>query len=84
MVANQECCHASRSSSAGDVRALGIVTMLLMQKYRSDNGDLGIEDTQRWPLDSDAVQFLTETNAAKSAQELMKVGNEFRRWRNHV
>lgn len=71
--ANQECCHKSGLSSAGDVRALGIITMLLMQKYHSNNGDLGIEDTQRWPLDSDAVQFLTELSAEKPVQKLMKV-----------
>jgi hypothetical protein len=62
------------------VRALGIITMLLMQKYHSDNGDLGIKDTQRWPLDSDAVQFLTETSAAKPVQVLMKVRYGFLPW----
>lgn len=75
IVANQEYCFPSNSGSVEDVRALGVITMLLMQKYHSDNGDLGIEDTQRWSLDSDAVQFLIETNAAKPTHELIKVSS---------
>jgi hypothetical protein len=78
IVANQECCRTAGSSNAGDVRALGIIAMLLMQKYPTENGDLGVEDTKRWPLDSDPVKFLTETNTAKSARELLKVSDEFR------
>jgi hypothetical protein len=57
------------------VRALGIITMELMQKYTQDNGAVGVENLNRWPSDSDAVAFLSETTSATSACELRKVSD---------
>jgi hypothetical protein len=47
--------------------------MLLMQKYAKDGGAIGVDDLRRWPSDSDAVGFLSETTTAASAQKLMEV-----------
>lgn len=60
------------------MRALGIITMELMQKYTQDNGTVGVENLDRWPSDSDAVTFLSETTSAASARELSKVSSPFR------
>ncbi|KFY68719.1 hypothetical protein V496_00863 [Pseudogymnoascus sp. VKM F-4515 (FW-2607)] len=70
-IANQQCCDKSlRNQEPRDVRALGIITMELMQKYTQDNGAVGVENLDRWPSDSDAVTFLSETTSAASAREL--------------
>lgn len=47
--------------------------MELMQKYTKDDGAVGIENLDRWPSDSAAVEFLSATTSASSAKELMKV-----------
>ncbi|OAF55375.1 hypothetical protein VC83_08334 [Pseudogymnoascus destructans] len=75
-IANQQCCEKTektqRNREPQDVRALGIITMELMQKYTQDNGAVGVENLDRWPSDSDAVTFLSETTSAASARELRK------------
>lgn len=47
--------------------------MELMQKHLKEDGVVGIEDLDRWPSDSAAVEFLSATTSATSANELMKV-----------
>jgi hypothetical protein len=47
--------------------------MELMQKYTKDDGAVGVDDLRRWPSDSDAVGFLSETTSAASAGALIKV-----------
>ncbi|KAL5344938.1 hypothetical protein ACLOAV_009891 [Pseudogymnoascus australis] len=70
-IANQQFCDKpQRNQEPRDVRALGIITMELMQKYTQDNGAVGVENFDRWPSDSDAVAFLSETTSAASAREL--------------
>ncbi|ELR03574.1 hypothetical protein GMDG_06232 [Pseudogymnoascus destructans 20631-21] len=75
-IANQQCCEKTektqRNREPQDVRALGIITMELMQKYTQDNGAVGVENLDRWPSDPDAVTFLSETTSAASARELRK------------
>ncbi|KFZ16912.1 hypothetical protein V501_02011 [Pseudogymnoascus sp. VKM F-4519 (FW-2642)] len=72
-IANQQCCDKPLGiEEPRDVRALGIITMELMQKYTQDNGAVGVENLDRWPSDSDAVTFLSETTSAASARELRK------------
>ncbi|KFY83274.1 hypothetical protein V498_08189 [Pseudogymnoascus sp. VKM F-4517 (FW-2822)] len=72
-IANQQCCEKTeRNREPRDVRALGIITMELMQKYTQDNGAVGVENLDRWHSDSDAVAFLSETTSAASARELRK------------
>ncbi|KFY50099.1 hypothetical protein V495_00354 [Pseudogymnoascus sp. VKM F-4514 (FW-929)] len=72
-IANQQCCEKpQRNREPRDVRALGIITMELMQKYTQDNGAVGVDNLDRWPSGSDAVTFLLETKSAGSARELRK------------
>lgn len=56
-----------------DVRAVGYITMELMQKYAKEDGAIGIENLNRWSMDSDAVKFLSMTTSAGSIEELRKV-----------
>ena len=51
--------------------------MELMQKYTQDNGAVGVENLDRWPSDSDAVTFLSETTSAASICELREVFSPF-------
>ncbi len=47
--------------------------MELMQKHVKEDGAVGIENLDRWPSDSAAVEFLSATTSASSAKELMTV-----------
>ncbi|OBT39550.1 hypothetical protein VE00_09473 [Pseudogymnoascus sp. WSF 3629] len=73
-IAGQECCQemASSGSSSRDIRALGIITMELMQKYAKDDGAIGIDDLERWPSDCNAVGFLSMTTSATHVDELLQ------------
>ncbi len=76
MAADQERCRSvdpSGKIGVGDVRALSRIVMELMQKYVKEDGAIGIENLDRWPHDSAAVDFLSLTTSATSAKELMKV-----------
>jgi hypothetical protein len=55
--------------------ALTTITMLLMQKYVKDGDIVGIVDVQRWPGDSDAVEFLLSTTSVVAVEHLKKVSN---------
>jgi hypothetical protein len=71
----QECCHDRplTDTEPRDLRALSSITMELMQKYVKDGGAVGVDDLRRWPSDSKAVGFLSETTSATSVERLMKV-----------
>ena len=71
--AGQESCHTADRSCSSDVSALGYITVELMQKYENDSGIIGVEDMNRWPADSEAVNFLSMTTSAGSVDELKKV-----------
>jgi hypothetical protein len=71
-IANQECCGVTDGSNR-DVRAVGYITMELMQKYAKEDGAIGIENLNRWAMDSDAVKFLSMTTSTGSIEELRKV-----------
>ena len=43
------------------------------QKHVKEDGVVGIEDLDRWPSDSAAVDFLSATTCASSAKQLMTV-----------
>ena len=73
-VANQELCSTADRSKPCDVRAVGYITMELMQKYAKEDGAIGIENLNRWSMDSQAVKFLSMTTSAGSIEELRKVG----------
>jgi len=74
--ASQECGRDIDSSPGADLvdfKALGYITMELMQKYVKDDGAIGMEDFDRWPFDSKAVQFLAMITSTTSIQALRKV-----------
>ncbi|KAH6703061.1 kinase-like domain-containing protein [Leptodontidium sp. MPI-SDFR-AT-0119] len=54
-----------------DLKALGYVTMELMQKYLSSSGSMGLEDFRYWPSDGKAVSFLAMTTSATSLEQLL-------------
>ena len=66
---------ASSGSPSRDIRALGIITMELMQKYAKDDGAIGVDDLERWPSDCNAVGFLSMTTSATHADELLQVSS---------
>jgi hypothetical protein len=47
--------------------------MELMQGYPKEDGAIGVDDVDRWPLDSNAVDFLSITESVTSVVELTKV-----------
>ena len=47
--------------------------MELMQKYSKEDGAIGVEDLDRWPFNSNAVAFLSDTTSALSVKELNQV-----------
>ncbi len=47
--------------------------MELMQKHIKEDEVVGIENLDRWPSDSAAVEFLSATTSVSSAKELMTV-----------
>jgi len=46
--------------------------MELMQGYAKDDGAIGIDDLRRWPLHSNAINFLSTAVSAASVAELMQ------------
>ena len=48
--------------------------MELMQKYEKGDGVLGVDDLDRWPIDSNAFGFLTTTSSTESIDVLRQVG----------
>ena len=48
--------------------------MEFMQKYTKEDGAVGIEDLDRWPADSNAVNFLSVTTSEPSMDDLKEVG----------
>jgi hypothetical protein len=46
--------------------------MRLMQKNGKNQGVVGVNDLERWPIDSAAVEFLSATETAESIESLDK------------
>ncbi|KAB8235851.1 uncharacterized protein BDW43DRAFT_308662 [Aspergillus alliaceus] len=46
------------------------MTMDLMRTYEKDNGVVGVDDLDLWPVDSDAFSFLSMTSSAGSIEML--------------
>jgi hypothetical protein len=51
--------------------------MELMQKYEKDDGLVGVNDLNRWPVDSDAVGFLSAVSSGTSIKALKQVSQIF-------
>lgn len=47
--------------------------MELMQKYVKDDGMVGVDDVDRWPVDSDAFGFLSAISTTESIETLKQV-----------
>ncbi|KAJ5264903.1 hypothetical protein N7505_007696 [Penicillium chrysogenum] len=47
--------------------------MRLMQKNGKNQGVVGVNDLERWPIDSAAVEFLSATETAESIESLDKL-----------
>ncbi|KAH9905236.1 kinase-like domain-containing protein [Xylariomycetidae sp. FL2044] len=60
------------SGANADVRALSDVVMELMQGYVKEQGAVGVDDLERWPSDSHAVNFLSATTYASEIGELIR------------
>ncbi|KAL2696046.1 hypothetical protein AAEP93_003346 [Penicillium crustosum] len=57
-------------SEAAYIAALPLITMRLMQKCDKDEGVVGVNDLERWPIDSAAVGFLSATETAGTIKSL--------------
>jgi hypothetical protein len=55
------------------IKALTFITMKLMQKYEKNNKLIEINDLNRWPVDSDAVEFLSATSSTVFIKILKQV-----------
>ncbi|KAL4929411.1 uncharacterized protein BDV17DRAFT_281399 [Aspergillus undulatus] len=79
------CVEQSLENSQSEmIKALANITMILMQKHEKDDREdgnpvIGVEDTDRWPLDSPAFQFLLATSSAGSIDELRQHAFVFHR-----
>lgn len=49
--------------------------MQLMQKYDKADGTIGVDDLQRWPMDSAAKGFLSASGSAVSLEVLKQVSH---------
>lgn len=72
---SQECCESRPHGGTGirHLSALSVIVMELMQGYSKEDGAIGVDDLDRWPLDSNAVNFLSMTEFVTSVVELTKV-----------
>ncbi|KAJ5988269.1 hypothetical protein N7481_003479 [Penicillium waksmanii] len=71
-IASLEMCMESQPGEIQRVyiKALSSITMETMQKYVKDDGVVGVDDVDRWPVDSDAFEFLSALSTAKSIESL--------------
>lgn len=73
--ASEEYCESSpyNNTRSRHIEALSKIVMELMQGYFKEDEAIGVEDLDRWPSDSNAVNFLSTTVTAASLAELMEV-----------
>lgn len=62
-----------RQSDLSYTRSLPSIVMCLMQKYEKDKGIIGVDDLERWPVGSDAFEFLSATSSISSLKDLKEV-----------
>lgn len=66
-------CVKGSPDQSRSIDAVASITTLLMQKYTKSNGAKGIDNVDRWSVDSLAFQFLLKTDTAQSIDELKDV-----------
>ncbi|BDD61486.1 hypothetical protein MPDQ_004948 [Monascus purpureus] len=62
--------HLPGQSQAPMMNALATIAMELMQNYDKDDGLRGIDDVNRWPVESWPFKFLEATTTAVSVEQL--------------
>ncbi|KAH1602583.1 hypothetical protein KXV78_000778 [Aspergillus fumigatus] len=74
IAALENCISRSTSQShLPSIKALGDLMMYLMKKSAGKDGILGVDNVERWPLDSAAVDFLTLISSSSSLRSLTQV-----------
>lgn len=68
-----DCCVKGSPDQSRSIDAVASIATLLMQKYTKSNGAKGIDNVDRWSMDSLAFQFLLRTDTAESVDELKDV-----------
>ncbi|KAJ5160982.1 uncharacterized protein N7482_007986 [Penicillium canariense] len=69
----EDCLEApSTEAETVYIATLPSITMQLMQKYEKEEGVIGIDDLDRWPVDSEAFAFLSATVSTRSIASLQK------------
>ena len=58
---------------APSIQALSTITMELMQTYDKNDGVVGVDDLDRWPVDSDAFGFLSTVSSTVAIEALKQV-----------
>ncbi|KAF3004519.1 hypothetical protein E8E15_001273 [Penicillium rubens] len=61
---------APGQAEAAYLAALPSLTMQLMQKFDKEEGVAGVDDLERWPVNSNAVRFLSATATTVSIESL--------------
>ncbi|KAH7317384.1 hypothetical protein BKA65DRAFT_600047 [Rhexocercosporidium sp. MPI-PUGE-AT-0058] len=56
--------HVKSDGRPRDIKALSSIAIELIQKYVKEDRAIGIDDLHRWPLNSDAIGFLSATTSA--------------------
>jgi hypothetical protein len=73
----EECTQRDRlETQETELASIANITMELLQKYTKDDGAIGIDDLDRWPSNSIAVDFLSRTTSAGSVESLKNVSFE--------
>lgn len=62
-----------RQSDLTYTRSLPSIVMCLMQKYEKKKGTIGVDDLDRWPVGTDAFEFLSATSSIGSLEDLKEV-----------
>ncbi|EGE04046.1 hypothetical protein TEQG_03080 [Trichophyton equinum CBS 127.97] len=76
-----EHCYLRNSSSyQREMNALAVIMMELMEKDTKESGLVGVNDLERWPSDSEAVEFLSATTSSDSINQLKKHSFISKRW----
>ncbi|KMU92145.1 hypothetical protein CIHG_09955 [Coccidioides immitis H538.4] len=69
-IPGKSCMELTRGQlQSQSIRALANIMMELMQKYDKDGGLVGVDDLERWPLNSDAVEFLVAVRASSRCRK---------------
>ncbi|KAJ6027956.1 hypothetical protein N7540_003532 [Penicillium herquei] len=71
-IASLEMCVECPSGQAQTlyIKRLASITMEIMQKYEKEDGMVGVDDVERWPVDSDSFGFLSALLTTKSIESL--------------